>query len=328
VFDERFIRAARLQEFSAQQRLDDHTPAVRSRRPWPRSRSARQGLTLILLIVLAFSTAIYMGVRHPYERPAGQPAEPLRAAVVPLAPRGPVPGGSPAELFARSPASAFRTGSDGVTLPGARATSNFTESQVLAALDSAREYVVRSSITLEVLTGESVRPVRSLLDPAQADQFDRSLEHPAPDGRHAVTGWLIRFDPSRTVLADPGVRVRGSLTVTEMGPDRLEVVGDHILVYAVRAPDAGGQASLFTVRREIRLRFDRQDLRERRLEVVQTHVQAGPLSCTAETADRLRPLLAGQSAAPGGPPGTDPYAPDRRTAAVCGAMAPSAQPSP
>lgn len=72
VFDESFVRAARLQEFSAQERLADHAPAVRRRPPLHRGLS-RQALILVLLIAVAFGTAIYMGVRHPYQTPVAQP---------------------------------------------------------------------------------------------------------------------------------------------------------------------------------------------------------------------------------------------------------------
>src|SRR3954466_2967517 len=72
VFDESFVRAARLQEFSAQERLDDHAPAVRNRRPWGRAGGGRQALILIVMIALAFATAIYMGIRHPYQQPSAR----------------------------------------------------------------------------------------------------------------------------------------------------------------------------------------------------------------------------------------------------------------
>ena len=43
VFDESFVRAARLQEFSAQERIADHAPAVRRRPPTaPRPRPGRR----------------------------------------------------------------------------------------------------------------------------------------------------------------------------------------------------------------------------------------------------------------------------------------------
>lgn len=49
-------------------------------------------------------------------------------------------------------------------------------------------------------------------------------------------------------------------------------------------------------------------------------VQAGPQSCTADAANRLRPLLAGQHAADGGPAGTDPYATGQQATALCGTL--------
>ena len=103
VFDESFVRAARLQEFSARERIADHSPAVRRRPPLRRGLS-RQALVLVLLIAVAFGTAIYMGVRHPYRAPVPQSAEPLRMTVIPLAPQTPVPGSTdPERLYDAQP---------------------------------------------------------------------------------------------------------------------------------------------------------------------------------------------------------------------------------
>src|SRR4051794_12482296 len=72
VFDESFVKAARIQEFSARERLDGAARAVRVRHVLPHGM-ARQALALVLLIVAAFGFAIYMGVRHPYR--SGPPAQ-------------------------------------------------------------------------------------------------------------------------------------------------------------------------------------------------------------------------------------------------------------
>ncbi|WP_344531798.1 hypothetical protein [Streptomyces albiaxialis] len=343
VFDESFIQAARLQEFSAQERLDDEEhAAVRSRPPSGpdsgTSRSgfgfSRQGVVLVLLIVIAFGTAIYMGIRNPYQSAPRPSAEPMRLDLLPLAPRGAVPGATPADLYEHSPAAQFRTGADGVTLPPARRSKHFSESQVLAALTGAKDYVVESSLDPDVLTGGAVRPVRILLTPGQQRQFDRSLDSPRNDGRHLATGWMVRFDPAKTALADPKVRVNGTLSVREAGSNALEVTADHVFVYAVRPTDAGkGKhaekgASLFTVRREVRFHFDRDDLRTHQLSVRQVSMRAGPMACSADPSDALKPLLAGERAKDDGPAGTDPYARGRSMASMCGVMAASAQPSP
>ncbi|WP_055489982.1 hypothetical protein [Streptomyces sp. TP-A0356] len=327
VFDESFVRAARLQEYSARERMADHAPAVR-RRPALHRGLPRQALILVLLIAVAFGTAIYMGVRHPYQAPKAQTVEPLRMTVIPLAPQSAVPGTTdPETLYAHSPAAQFRVGAEGITLPATRRTAHFSDSQVVAALTTAKDYVVESSLDPAVLTGGAVRSVRILLDPQQLDQFDQSFDHPASDGWHAATGWLVRFDPSRARLADSRIRVQGTLQAAEANSDTLEVTADHTLVYALKSTgsDAKAQASLFTVRRELTFRFDRDDLRMRQAKLVTSYLQAGPLACAEDTANALRPLLAGQTAKAGGPAGTDPYATGSATA-VCGTLSTSAQP--
>ncbi|MFD7499761.1 hypothetical protein [Streptomyces sp. NPDC059850] len=330
VFDESFVRAARLQEFSAQERMDDHSRAVRSRRAWARAGASRQAVVLVLLIAFAFAAAVYMGVRHPYQAPEPQAVEPLRSSVVPLSPRGEVPGGRPAELFRESPAAEFRVGAEGVTLPAVRRTQGFSESQVMTALTTAKDYVVKSTLDPGVLTGGPVQAVRLLLDPAQQLQFDQSFEHPVDDGRHAATGWLTRFSPAEVTLANAPVRVRGSLTVVERTPSTLEVSADHVFVYAIqRAHErARDHASLFTVRRETRFRFDRGDLRDHRVELVHSSVLAGPQACAANASGYLRPLVAGQSVRNDAPTGTDPYAPGRTPVSLCGVLSPGTHPTP
>ncbi|MFI1001475.1 hypothetical protein ACIP10_02090 [Streptomyces galbus] len=328
VFDESFVRAARLQEFSAAERMADHAPAVRRRPPLHRSLT-RQLLALVVLIALAFGTAIYLGVRHPYQSPAArQPVEPLRMTVIPLAPQIAVPGAADTDtLYAHSPAAQFRLGAEGITLPASRRTAHFSDSQVVTALTTAKDYIVRSSLYPEVLTGEQARPARVLIDPDQLDQFDESLSHPMADGRHAPTGWLVRFDPARVELADRRIRVQGTLQAAETDAATLEVTADHTFVYALRPAGAADKAaaSLFTVRRELHFRFDREDLRLHQTQLIVSYVQAGPMSCTDDSTHHLRPLLAGQTARTGGPAGTDPYATGSATA-LCGTLATSAQP--
>ncbi|WP_175408135.1 hypothetical protein [Streptomyces sp. TRM64462] len=344
VFDESFVRAAHLQELSAQERLDDHTRPVRDRPhhggpgpeppgPGGRRRGSRAGaLLLVLVVAMVFAAAVHLGSRQAYPPPLDQRAEPLRMTLLPLVPQGAVPGGRPADLYAHSPAAEYRSGAAGVTLPPVRRTTHFSEGQVMAALSTAKDYLVQSSLDPDVLTGGTVRPVRLLLDPDQLAQFDRSTDAPSTDGRHATAGWLVRFDPARVALADPAVRVHGSLRVAETSPGVLEVTSDHTFVYVVRPAAAPGSdtanASLFTVRRELRFHFDREDLRLHRAELVTSHLQAGPLDCAADLSGALRPLLSGQRATSTTPPPTDPHASDPATATpLCAPLSPAAQPT-
>ncbi|GAA2731754.1 hypothetical protein GCM10010360_16170 [Streptomyces nogalater] len=309
------------------ERMADRAPAVR-RRPPLRRGLTRQVLVLALLIAVAFGTAIYMGVRQPYgSAQVRRSVAALRMTVVPLAPRGEVPGAAdPEKLFAHSPAAPFDVGAEGIPLPASRSTAHFSDSQVTTALTTVKDYIVRSSLHPGVLAGREVRPVRALVDSEQLDQFDRSLAHPAADGRHAPTGWMVRIDPARARLADDRIRVFGTLRTTEADAATLEVFADHTFVYAVRpaaAPHAA--ASLFTVRRELTFHLDRDDLRTRQVQLIASYVQAGPLACADDSSAYLRPLLAGQEAATGGPAGTDPYDTDSPPS-LCGTLATGAQP--
>ncbi|MEV5084576.1 hypothetical protein AB0K74_39370, partial [Streptomyces sp. NPDC056159] len=76
---------------------------------------------------------------------------------------------------------------------------------------------------------------------------------------------------------------------------------------------------------ELQFRFTQDDLRLHQVQIVVSYVQAGPLSCAGDSAGRFEPLLAGQTAKAGSPPGTDPYATDT-AAALCGSLAHSAEP--
>ncbi|MFD5874245.1 hypothetical protein [Streptomyces sp. NPDC060322] len=326
VFDESFVRAARLQEFSARERMGEHARAVRSLpRRGSRRRHSRAGIALVVLIVLAFATAVYTGFRNPYPAPVGRRAEPLRTTVIPLAPQGPVPGGTVASLLADGPATGHRSGASGINLPPVRRTKNFSDSQVTMALTTVKDYLVNSSLDPDVLTGGVVRPVGRLLDPDQTAQFDRSVGPPAGGGGDSATGWLVRFDPAEVELAAPDIRVQGTLSYAETGADTLEVVSDHTFTYVLRpavpGPHRTDGASLFTVRRVMHFLLDRQDIRLHRLEVRNAYVQAGPQSCSAAATGVLRPLLAGERAAARGPSGTDPYATGVPTAALCGTLA-------
>jgi hypothetical protein len=297
-------------------------------------------LLLVLLVVLAFGTAVYMGIRAPATATSDRRPEALRATVIALAPRGKVPGGVPAELFLHSPAAQFGTGAEGIQLPVARSTAHFSESQVLAALTIAKDYLVQSSVDPSVLTGGAVRPVRLLLDPDQLEQYDagfassqavRSGEVPG------AGGWLVRFDPARVALAG-GVRAHGTLRVTEVGPDILDVVTDHTFVYPLHpatgaGPERADGASLFTVRRELHFRYDAEDLRRHRTELLGSYAVGGPQACGANSAPAVpqswNPLLSGQQppTTPTAPTGTDPYATGAAAGPLCGTLSPTAMPS-
>ncbi|MBD0737697.1 hypothetical protein BGM09_30905 [Streptomyces sp. CBMA29] len=317
MFDESFVRAARIQEFSAQERLDDADRAVRVRHALPRGL-ARQAVALITLIVVAFGFAIYMGVRHPYKGRGQDATEQLRATVIPLVPSGKVASVSATAPFRGQRAEAYRVGAEGITMPAIHRIGDFGVGEVTQAFSTAKLYLTDSSISQETVTGGDVSSVRALLDPGQLDQFDSSLSRPYTDGTHEATGWLVRFDPAARVrLVRDGIRVQGTLDAIETGDDELEIAADHTFVYALYRPGfADNAVSLFTVRRQMRFHFSHADLRQRQIQVVQADVAAGPLACGAAVQNYFRPILAGQTA-PGAVSGADPYRHDRPVGAVC-----------
>jgi hypothetical protein len=85
VFDESFVRAARIQELSAQERMSSGTRPIR-RRGIRNGGLPRQALALMLLVSLAFAAAVYMGTRHPYPEAATSSSATLTMSVIPLAP--------------------------------------------------------------------------------------------------------------------------------------------------------------------------------------------------------------------------------------------------
>ncbi|WP_262412854.1 SCO2583 family membrane protein [Actinacidiphila acidipaludis] len=319
VFDESFVRAARIQEYSARERLDGAARAVRIRHALPRSL-ARQAFALILLLAVAFGFAIYMGVRHPYHADSGGPPPPLAVSVTPLVPAGTVAAVSAADPFAGSPAAAYRVGTDGIQFQGAERVGGFAESEVMQAFATIKDYIGESSLDPKAVTGGDVGAVRNLLDPGQLDQFEASVTRPSGDGSHEATGWLVRFDPAehlQLVGGENGVRVDGYVTTGQVKDSALEITADHTFVYALRGPGKPATpVSLFTVRRRMLFRFSHQDLQQRHIQVVDAQVAAGPLSCGEGAEGYFRPILAGGHAV-GGIGGVNPFAKDSPVGPVC-----------
>ncbi len=336
VFDESFVEAARLQEYSAAERLqDEEHAAVHSRAPGRtgrRRRASGQGVALVVLIVMAFATAVYLGVRAPYPPPEPAPAQPMRVSMLPLAPQGPVPGGMPGDLFEHSPAKELRKSTqDGITVPPLHSTRHFSENEIQSAVNDVQQYLVHSALDSDVLTGGQYRGVKLWLDHGQHTQFQSSVEDPRSDGRHAATGWMVRFDPKQVELATHEIRFEGTIDYQEAGSDALDVTTDHVFVYALRpaGDSTSAHASLFTVRRQMNFHLERSDLRDHQLRVRNVELRAGPSACSPDQSEYLRPLLAGRKATGTGPAGTDPYdASHDHPSAVCGKLADSARPHP
>lgn len=326
VFDESFVRAARIQELSAQERLGGSSTVARPRVGFGVFGTLpRQAVALLLVVLMAFAAAVYFGVSAPHRDAAPPFGNQLTTALTALSPSGQVPAVSdPGRPFAGLPAE-YRDGSEGLALPDGSATGHFTRTEVGRALSVVQRYLVASALAPATLVRSETGQARTLVTAGEQSRYDESVARPRDDQHHAATGWLVRFDPGQVTLASDTVKAAGTVRIGESAADVLEITTDHTFVYALRPAGTGdGPVSLFTVRRELRFSFDRLDLAADRLRLVDAVVQAGPTSCGAPMAGYLQPLLAGASATAAG--AVDPGDRSRPAWQLCGVLGPSVLP--
>ncbi|MFD9687576.1 hypothetical protein ACFWXO_17665 [Kitasatospora sp. NPDC059088] len=326
VFDESFVRAARIQELSARERLaGSFGKATRARvRLGPLGSVPRQALALLLLILLAFGAAVYFGVNSPKGIPARPEGSQLTVSLVALSPASAVrPVADPAHPFAALP-TGYGDGAAGLNTPSGAGTEHFSKVEVTKALDTVQRYLVASSLAPAELVQGVTTDVRVFVTPGEQAQFDASVAQPVDDRHHAVTGWIVRFDPAQVALASDTVKVVGAMRVDESDGGTLQITTDHTFVYALKpagAP-AGAPVTLETVRRELTFQLDRVDLGQAQLRLVDAVLQAGPEPCTASMAGFLQPVLAtAQGTAVAAPTPVDPGNHARPAWQVCGVLA-------
>ena len=326
VFDESFVRAARIQELSARERLGSaYGRATRPRIGFGALGTVpRQAIALLLLIVVAFAAAVYFGISSPSRggsRPAGSQ---LTVSLMALSPTSPVlPATDPANPFAALPAG-YGDGRAGLGVPAGAATAHFTKIEVARALDTVQSYLVVSSLAPQTLIKGDTSAVRDFITLGEQAQFDQSLAAPRDDQHHAATGWMVRFDPAHIVLATDTVKVAGSMRVDEADDGALQVTTDHTFVYALQTTGAAASApvTVLSVRRELRFEFDRSDLAASQLRLVDSAVQTGPTACGTPQSTYLQPILAtAGGTAPPAPPAIDPGSRSVPAWQLCGVLA-------
>ncbi|WP_406093007.1 hypothetical protein [Kitasatospora purpeofusca] len=327
VFDESFVRAARIQELSARERLSGSF--ARATRPkvrlGPLGSVPRQALALLLVILLAFGAAVYFGVTSP-TRPTARPqGSQLTVSLVALSPASSVrPVVDPANPFVALPPG-YSDGAVGLGTPAGAASGHFSRVEVTKALDTVQRYLVASSLSPAVLVQGATAEVRAFVTPGEQAQFDASALQPTDDRHHALTGWLVRFDPAQVALAADTVKVAGAMRIDEADSGTLRITTDHTFVYALKAAGApaGAPVTLETVRRQLTFEFDRIDLAAAQLRLVDSVLQAGPAPCDGSLAGVVQPVLAGTDPAtpPSGPSAVDPGNHARPAWQVCGVLA-------
>ncbi|MDH6125177.1 hypothetical protein [Kitasatospora sp. GP82] len=323
VFDESFVRAARIQELSASERLGGYSRGVRPRLGFGHFGSLpRQAVALLLLVAMAFAAAVYFGVSSPRRLGVQPTGNQLTVSVVALGPSSPVLAvADPKSPFAALPPG-YSDGAAGLATPAAAATAHFSRVEVTRALDTVQRYLIASSLSQAALVQGQTGDVRSLVTPGEQAQYDQSLNSPSDDQHHVAVGWLVRFDPGKVELAADTVKVSGSMRVTEADSATLEIATDHTFVYALRpaGTDTSAPVSLFSVRRELRFEFDHTDIGAARVRLVDSVLQDGPAGCGVQQADHLQPLLPGQAA--GTPPVVNPADHSVPAWQLCGVLGP------
>ena len=237
--DEDFIRAATIQEPPARERalwvpdprlpLEPLTPA-----PPPRWHRAVPAVLAAIALVGGLAGAVVLARPLPSPAPAAAPpVAPTSTAAAGAAPRATI---DPADPFAGTPYAAYADGVAGIVLPEPAAVGGFSQTEVAAALQRSRAYLIAADLEPATLLGGSAAAAGALLDPGQARQaLDTALR--APSAVLDPLAWLTRFDPTETALAAP-VKVAGSMSYTAPGTGTLAVHLDYLLVYA--AQRAGG----------------------------------------------------------------------------------------
>ncbi|WP_405365819.1 hypothetical protein [Kitasatospora sp. NBC_00039] len=326
VFDESFVRAARIQELSARERLaGSFGRATRPRvRLGPLGTVPRQALALLLLILVAFSAAVYFGISAPNRQASRPEGSQLTVSLVALSPASTVrPVADPASPFAGLPAG-YGDGALGLGTPTGAATEHFSRVEVTKALDTVQRYLVASSLAPVALVQGATADVRVFVTPGEQSQFDTSVARPVDDRHHALTGWVVRFDPAQVALAADTVKVAGAMRIDEADSGTLQITTDHTFVYALKPAGApsGAPVTLETVRRQLTFQFDRIDLASAQLRLVDSVLQAGPVPCTGSLAAFVQPVLARPDGTPApSPTAIDPGNHARPAWQVCGVLA-------
>jgi hypothetical protein len=134
--------------------------------------------------------------------------------------------------FADTPAAKFPDGTHGLVKPAARATGDWSASDVSAALDTARKVLAAAYLDHAMVEHRDAGAYLDLLAPAAADaDRERTARDPAALGKDAEVAML----PRGTHLQDSWpIKVNGLLTYALDDRDELVVHANYLFVYAIQ----------------------------------------------------------------------------------------------
>jgi hypothetical protein len=133
------------------------------------------------------------------------------------------------DIFDGTPVGAYANGADGIVVPDATATKNFSKTKVAADLATVKQALVASRLDPKVLSQHDPSGFLALISPDDRVGVQKDLQDPTK-----VVPYLTEIDPSGSLTSDP-IKVTGSMTFTQatdnQGVRELSVTTNYIFVY-------------------------------------------------------------------------------------------------
>ncbi|MCK8680240.1 hypothetical protein [Streptomyces lichenis] len=225
------------------------------------------------------------------------------------------------EPFKGSPAARWASGTEGITVPAAKATGWMDQAEVARALSRTRDFLAAANLDPAVLRGERPQTAITLINPHQSDvRKTLAAAFPAPGGKPpgAEDDPLLlfsRFDTRAVRLVGDDIRTRGRLSYEKGKDGALEVTADVTFVYPVTRAAADGEEEVVRtiVRRELVLSWDdpeRVETEPGTFSLLSYAVDITNGGCGRDTdTGLLRPEFAAErsASADDGTPAVDPY---------------------
>ncbi|MFY1678117.1 MULTISPECIES: hypothetical protein [unclassified Streptomyces] len=231
-----------------------YTPArPRRRKGWYLAGLLASGVLLGVAFAPAQIVALFGGASSDPERLAAETGRPQQPP-----PAEPALRPTLDEPFRGSPAARWASGSEGITVPEAKAIGWMSTAQVERALEQSRAFLVASSLDHGVLRGEHPEEAIALINPHQQDvQAFLATAFRTPSEENDPLLLFSRFQPSQGRVVGDVVKTRGRISYREGERGALQVTADVTFVYPVtRAAEGSGEVVRTIVRREIVMSWD------------------------------------------------------------------------
>jgi hypothetical protein len=173
---------------------------------------------LIVLVAVAGGGALwYAGKRRSSTRPTANSS---------LAPSA--IASKPADIFSGTSVGAYADGADGIVLPAAAATPNFSRSTVAGDLAMVKQVMIATRLDPKALTGHDPSTFIGMLAPDQHSAIQRELDN------LRTLPYLTEIGTSGALTKDP-IKVAGTMTYAQRADSKglrvLEVTENYVFVY-------------------------------------------------------------------------------------------------